>query len=133
MASPLVSLEFQLVQGDAWSYVFPVVYAASQAPFPLSGYSAAFRLRQNYGDSATLISIATGVNSANGSNVTLVAQAPSTILNAVFVVIRGADTLALPVMVGQKTTRFFGQLTVTPPGGDPITVATVTWYMRSIV
>lgn len=129
---PLVILDQEIGQGDGWSLMFPVVIAGTGAPFPLTGYTADFVVRQNFGDAAgDLIVFSTGIPTANGSSITIVAQAPSTVVNTVYPVVRGADTLALPVNSGQKITRFFAQCRMTPPGGDPITVALLTWYVRS--
>jgi len=118
------------MQGGAWSIAFPLFVVQPYQPFSIAGYGARFALGANYGDGTELITCSIGSPSARGSSISLV-----TIPGAQGVVcaaqpnIRGADTLALSIMPGQRTARFFGQVDVTPPGGDPLTVWAGTWYV----
>jgi hypothetical protein len=127
--TPLVQLDFRLVQGDGWNMVFPITYALDGTPFPLTGYSADFSLRQNYGDPASMIAMTTSVPSVNGSTIAIVVAPGGVILSAIQPIVTPADTMLLVAMAGARQAKFYYTMRMIPPGGAPTTVTAGTWYV----
>jgi hypothetical protein len=130
MMTPIIQQDFRLVQGDGWQYYFPCTNVLTGAPIALNGYSAAFSLRRNYGDATALIAMTTSTPSANGSTIQIVA-APGSVspLSAVLPTVTGADVMLLTPLVGQRTTKFYYGISISPPAGDPITIVAGAWYV----
>ena len=132
--TPIVTVDFQLMQGDGWTVAFPCYTVAPMVPFPLTGYGAAFSVRQNFGDAAPLLTFAIGSPTVNGSNIAIVQTVGSTILSTVQPTIRAADALFLGSIIGgSKTSKLYYNCWITPPGGDPITIAVGAFYLRTRV
>lgn len=128
MTTPLVQIDFRLVQGDGWSAIFPLTFPLTGAEYPIPGYAASFSLRQNYGDAAPIFSMTTSVPSANGSTIAIVVPPSGALLSAVFPTAVPADTMLLVSLAGARQSKWYFNMAITPPGGSPITVAAGTWY-----
>jgi hypothetical protein len=122
---PLVQQDFRLVQGDARTFIFPVYTASPYAPFPITGYSARFVARKDYGDAAgPVLAFTASAPSPNGSAITIVPDGlGSNVPNSAQVTLVGADTALLTILQGQRMTRYFYEVWIAPPGGDKITLS----------
>lgn len=127
--TPIVELNFRLMQGDGWNYIFPVTYAIDGTPVPLSGYSADFSLRQNYGDPSPIIAMTTTTPSTNGSTIAIVDAPSQSILSAIQTIVTPTDTMLLTALGGARQAKFYYTMRMTPAAGAPITLSAGTWYV----
>jgi hypothetical protein len=131
MSTPLLQLDFRVVQGDGVTKGIALTNALDGTPYSIAGYSADFSLRQNYGDPQPLIAMTTSVPSANGSTIAIVAAPGTTGSNATSIVITPADTMLLPPLMAARQAKYYYTWRILNALSVPTTVAVGAWYVTA--
>lgn len=122
MPDPVISSDFKIVAGDQFQRTFFCFAGSIATPVRLTGWTANFSVRQNFGDSVPLIALSSTSPTAQGS-IAIAPPAGSTVPNGITVTVFGSATATLPApMARQREGRLQARLWVVDTLGASATL-----------